>query len=182
MASFVPCCKRNSWWSLNVKLFYVKIYKNITETAKTHNRKLSILSFLLLSALLCCMNDSSVSRTFLIHIQRTSNKMATPKTTPTDMELKITVGLMDMVVNVQADYPLILRFSLLFHDRIFNHNIYLHRKSGHANWQLHRAHWLLTDAWYITNYLGWLLDKSVVHTEHVRYDIYQMIIGRTSKC
>ena len=113
MASFVPCCKRNSWWSLNVKLFYVKIYKNITETAKTHNRKLSIL---LLSMLLCCMNDSSVSRTFLIHIQRTSNKMATPKTTPTDMELKITVGLIDMVGRVQAGYPLILRFSLLFHE------------------------------------------------------------------
>ena len=179
MASFVPCCKRNSWWSLNVKLFYVKIYKNITETAKTHNRKLSIL---LLSMLLCCMNDSSVSRTFLIHIQRTSNKMATPKTTPTDMELKITVGLMDMVGRVQADSHLILWFSLLFHDRISNHNIYLHIKSGHANRQLHRAHWLLTDAWYITNYLGWLLDKSVVHTEHVRYDICQMIIRRTSKC
>ena len=76
----------------------LKNISNITETAKTHTRKLSIL---LLSMLLCCMSDSSVSRTFLIHIQRTSNKMATPKTTPTDMELKITVGLMDMVGSVQ---------------------------------------------------------------------------------
>lgn len=48
---------------------------------------------LLLSRLLCCTQDASGSSVFLTQIQRIKIRTPIPRTTPTDMQLKISVGL-----------------------------------------------------------------------------------------
>lgn len=48
---------------------------------------------LLLSRLLCCTQDASGSSVFLTQIQRIKIRTPIPRTTPTDIQLKISVGL-----------------------------------------------------------------------------------------